>query len=481
MLFRSFTRGATTRCVVHGRRLADADRVEVEGGGVAVTIESKGDDALVLSAKTAADANEGFRQVRVDGPAGLSNLLLVKVDDSAQNPEVEPNEDQAHATLLPRGAAGYGTLAPRDLDTFRFEARAGERLTVELEARRLGAPVTPVVTWFAPNGSPIVQGRDTQGIDGDVRFGVAVPADGAYAVQVRDNIYAGADGAVYRLRVTPAVEGESPAMRDQTPAAPRLVGAGTVVEDSLPRTNAVHRFRLSARAGVPVRVSAKAPTGSWLDPVLMLRKQAGASVAENDDGPSLEFDGTPDPDSRVDLTPTVDETLHVELSDRFGDGGPRYTYRLEVGPPLPDFALRIRAEASTTGALNLRPGDEAAVPFRVSADGRTGPITVRVEGRPAGASSEAVTVRPAPPPRTAAAPNGPIRSTVFGTIVIRASVDAPPGRGEWRVIGTADAGGRTVRREAVAVLTLDAVTLPPPTRPVTVRETRLPVTVLRRR
>jgi hypothetical protein len=414
------------------------------------------------------------------------------------------------------------------VDHLRVEARAGERRTIEVEARRLGAPVAPVVTVFNARGSPLTQRYETPGVEGDCRFDFTFPDDGSYTIQVRDNLYRGADGAVYRLRVSgePYATGLFPlggqagravevfasggsllSRRSKTVTLPDEPGAvvdpgpfdgpvgpvtvpmrlvvgtgpervetegaepGTTLNGRIDRPGEVDRYRLEVRAGEPVRVAVVAAAlGSWLDPVLTVRNDQGVVIAENDDAPSVEGESA---DSRLDLPAGTAGKVVVEVTDRFGDGGPGFAYRLVVGPPSADFGVELRPQggpdaeevgAGPSGAFHLRPGEEIAVPFRVRVEGRTGPITVRAGGLPTGVSAAPVTIRPA---------------ALGGSLRLRAAPDARRGRGEMQVVATATTpDGLSLRRLAFASLALDAVRFAMPSRPVTVRITRFPVSVV---
>ena len=95
-----------------------------------------------------------------------------------------------------------------------------------------------------------------------------------------------------------------------------------------------------------------ATLGSWLDSVLTLRDSKGNVVAESDDpgldpnamnnNPFFNNNGQTFPiDSRIEYTPTSDGELTVEIEDRFGDSGPEFAYRLDFGPPRPDFSVKL--------------------------------------------------------------------------------------------------------------------------------------------
>ena len=119
-------RGAVAEWTVTGRNLSAAKRFLISGEGVEVVDKAPGTDGSVRLTVRAADSAElGFREIRADGPEGISNLLLFRVDHLPQVVESEPNDDPARANAIPLGSAVAGVLRPRDLDHFRVAGRAG--------------------------------------------------------------------------------------------------------------------------------------------------------------------------------------------------------------------------------------------------------------------------------------------------------------------------------------------------------------------
>jgi hypothetical protein len=516
-----------------GRNLAQVDRIDVEGDGIEVTIKRGDDRSIVAEVRAELGATPGFRSVRVEGPDGYSNLRVVRVDRLGNQAEHEPNDTLDQATPLPRGFSGAGELKPQDIDHFLVDRRAGEKIAIEVEARRLGVPVAPVVTVMTPDGRALFQGRETPGVDGDCRFLYTVPSTGPYVIQVRDNLYRGGDGWCYRLRVSDepfatglfplggppgrsvtvtASGGNLSGPVSQTVKLPNLPGAvvdlkpfdspagkilapgrlvvgegpeanepdkpnepsasladGGTINGRIDRPGEVDRYRVRFNVGetVHLRVVA-APLGSWLDSVVTVRDPRGTVLAENDD-PTSTMDRAlrtaipgldPATDSRISFKVGSDQELTVEVSDRFGRGGPEYAYRLSVGSGQPDFAVFVPLEspfgtrsgatqgAGGTGTFNLEPGRELSVPFLVVPEGWSGSVAVRAEDLPAGVSAAPVNVRA--PGRT---PTGEVPAVGALTLVV--NPDAARRSGRFRVVARATLpGGRVVEREAAAAVSV---------------------------
>ncbi len=171
--------------------------------------------------------------------------------------------------------------------------------------------------------------------------------------------------------------------------------------------------------------------GSPLDSTLELTGAAGGRVAFNDDhddtGAGLE---THHADSLLTATLPATGTYYIRLGDVQHHGGAEYAYRLRVGPPRPDFDLRV-SPSSVNGRAN------GSVPLTVHAlrrDGFTGDIALALQDAPRGLALSGGTL-PA------------------GQDEVRVTLTLPPGLSAepyvLRLEGRATIDGRTVVREAV--------------------------------
>jgi hypothetical protein len=197
------TVGKTTEWTITGRNLNTVSRWIFSGEGIESSdVVAKADGtSATLKVKVGDKADPGYRELRALGSRGISNLVLFRVDRLDQVTEVEPNDDLAKAQPVGLGAAVVAVLKPQDLDHYRITAKAGARATIDVEAQRLGVPVVPVVTVLSATGNALAQSRETPGTDHDCRIAYTFPVDGEYVIQVRDNMYAGAEQATYRLRL----------------------------------------------------------------------------------------------------------------------------------------------------------------------------------------------------------------------------------------------------------------------------------------
>lgn len=165
-----------------------------------------------------------------------------------------------------------------------------------------------------------------------------------------------------------------------------------VLDGRIERAGEEHVFRFAGKAGTEVVAEIVARRlGSPLDSILTLTDAAGRRLATNDD---FEDKGagllTHHADSRISHTLPADGVYSVRIADTQRRGGPEYGYRLRVGPPQPDFELRV-----VPSSINVRAG--ATVPITVYAlrrDGFTGEIALALGAGPKGAALSGARIPP---------------------------------------------------------------------------------------
>src|SRR5262249_30583298 len=83
---------------------------------------------------------------------------------------------------------------------FRFTAKKGQRLVVEVESARLGSGVLPQLRLTDANRQ-LLASDDSQSLAGDVRVAFTAPAAGDYVVELSHSRYRRRKPALYRLRI----------------------------------------------------------------------------------------------------------------------------------------------------------------------------------------------------------------------------------------------------------------------------------------
>jgi hypothetical protein len=141
-------------------------------------------------------------------------------------------------------------------------------------------------------------------------------------------------------------------------------------------------FRFEGHAGQQVVADVEARRlDSPLDSVLRLTDAAGKQLAFNDDhedkGAGLD---THYADSYLRFTLPADGAYYVYLGDAQQAGGPEYAYRLRLGAPQPDFALRVVPSSITARAgMNI-----PITVYALRKDGFTNEITLALRNAPEG-------------------------------------------------------------------------------------------------
>jgi hypothetical protein len=244
-----------------------------------------------------------------------------------------------------------------------------------------------------------------------------IPADGEYVVEIHDSIYRGRDDFVYRITL-----GDASAVADALPAsvspkryARKLAGEGKlpeceekepnndqsqaqrvtlpiIVKGHIDAPGDCDVFRFEGRAGQEIVAEVMARRlGSPLDSVLRLTASDGRQIAFNDD---YEDQGsgllTHHADSYLMTSLPADGTYYLHLSDAQHKGGADFSYRLRIGPPQPDFELRV-----APSGLNARAGMNVPVTvYALRRDGFAGDIRLTLKGAPAGFSLSGGLLRP---------------------------------------------------------------------------------------
>lgn len=158
------------------------------------------------------EAPVGPYTLRAMSPDGMSNILLFTVGafpetadreiDARGKLAGEPlNDSPSMAQAIETPVTVNGTLTAGDRDFYRFQAKSGERLVLETEARRIGSAVDAALEIFDATGKRIARNQDAPGIGVDARIEFTAPADGDYVVSVRDSKFSKQQQNYYRLKI----------------------------------------------------------------------------------------------------------------------------------------------------------------------------------------------------------------------------------------------------------------------------------------
>jgi hypothetical protein len=178
---------------------------------------------VMVEVTIAPDAPPGARELRLVTARGVSNPLPFHV---GQVPEsVRPAMLSARLQVLGKEATALrkrppeeaekritlpctvnGQIASGEVNSYRFQARQGQRLVISTLARQLIPYVADAVPgWFQPvlvladaNGREVAYADDYR-FKPDPVILFEVPADGEYVFAIHDSIYRGREDFVYRI------------------------------------------------------------------------------------------------------------------------------------------------------------------------------------------------------------------------------------------------------------------------------------------
>jgi hypothetical protein len=374
------------------------------GSGAEVQLEGVNlGAARRVRVKVPPDAAVGSRlPVPVDVPGGpVLGKPTVVVGDL---PETETSEKPL---AIPGLANGRLKTAGAE-DTWRFPARKGEALLVEIAARRLGSPLDSVIEITDDQGRLVPRAtlrclaktyttfRDHDSSSSGIRI------ETWNDLGVNGYLLLGSE--LLRIRALPKNPDDD--CQFFTEGSQRRGYLGTTPTFH-PMGEPMYKVALHP-PGTPF-----APNGL---PLVTL-------YYRNDDG-----GGSLGKDSQLIFEPPADGTYRVRVRDTRGEGGPLHSYRLTVRPPRPGFSLRL---SPTKPSISKG----SALPITVTADrteGYEGPIELRLEDLPPGLNAPATTI-----------PAGE-NSTSFALF---ASADAtiPATAKPPQLVGWASIGGQEVR------------------------------------
>jgi hypothetical protein len=498
-------RGAEFRLLLKGAGLAEASEVMLYSPGVEFAgLEVGSDNEVTARIRARHDCPLGSHPFRLRTRQGLSELRIFRVTPFAVVSEEEPNSAVTGAQLVPPNVTIAGVIEAGDVDCFELSLRRGDRLAAEVEAIRLGGPMLDtVLAVFGPDGKRIVSVDDTPLFRQDPFVTIVAPADGRYVVQVRETSYDGDENSRYALHlgtfprpayvypaggqagktVTVRFGGDATGdfqqevrlpdaatdrhalfamhqdLTSPTPNPFRVSDFPNVLESErngdaqrdgtatvdlpaafngiLDRGGDVDHFRFrAAKGGVWHFETFAARLGSPIDSLLSIGDAAGNVLVSNDD------DGTHD--SRLVFTaPKADEYV-LSITDKRGEGGENFVYRVEAAEPrsrVAAFLPRPNRLSQERQAIVVPRGNRVMALLGTQRTGFDGKVLLAARGLPPGVSFSEANV----PPDLFCVP-----------VVVEAGAEAPLVGALAEVLATGESTGGTVTGGFVQVVDLVA-------------------------
>lgn len=206
------TPGSTTDVTIHGADLDDVEAVVFSHPGI-TAVPKKADpgpfddgprtlpDTFVVT--IAPNVPPGHHTVRCRGRYGLSNGRVFVVDPVPHTVEAEPNDTASQATeLTVPGVVDGRFTGGGDIDCFRLAGSRGQRLSIEVLARRIDSRADPVIRLLDPEGRLVDEARP--GATADPCLEVQLSEDGEHLLVVADAVHGNGPDHGYEIRVTAA-------------------------------------------------------------------------------------------------------------------------------------------------------------------------------------------------------------------------------------------------------------------------------------
>ena len=435
----NFAPGQQASLTAYGKGLKDVMYLWSPIGTFAYVADEKPDESVAyFDGMVSENVLPGVYETRVVTKHGVSGRKYLVVDDlptfsPPDNCEVNPPRTVAPAVCCINGQ--INALKPRYVS---LAMKKGQKLTIEVFARRLDSLMDPVLQFSNSDGKEIAFADDTPGLAGDALLAITAPADDTYTLQLRDVQYSGGAGHFFHLRIGgfAPVQGTLP-RRTSIGSDVQLVSdlsdailtkaaikaslslpvtantdygssIGTVVAtDVAPimeidpndtretatlipaearsiagrfdKSGDVDWYQIELTNGQHLCVTTHTRiVGSPADVVLQLWDSNGKMLQESDDVGSY--------DAQLSLKAPASGRFYIAVRELTGQGGPSWTYDADVQC---DGRLELSTQVDT---IALPQGGAAAIPVTVKRHGIDGSFELRAVNLPPGLTADPVVV-----------------------------------------------------------------------------------------
>jgi hypothetical protein len=173
----NFRPGQKATVVVNGKQLIGASGLWTPVGTLRPKEGSdlSKDQPVTFEGDVKADAVPGVYPARMVTNHGCSEAGWLVVDDLPSVALTPESQDRAVGQVVALPCCVEGQLNPVLSRFFRVALTAGQSVSVEVLARRLGSDLDPVVRVTGPNGNEIAYSDDLPGAEGDTQFSSPPP------------------------------------------------------------------------------------------------------------------------------------------------------------------------------------------------------------------------------------------------------------------------------------------------------------------
>jgi len=485
--------GTTGNLTVNGSNLAGVTNVWASFPGeiaLAPDVKDNGKNKAQVVYRTTvpADAPVGVHGIRVATPQGVSALRMIVVDDLASVASNNANKTRQTAQKLELPIAVDGKIDALARNYYQFTAKAGQIISFEVVARRMGSALDPLLRLLDANGRELTYSDDAPGLSGDAQICHTFPADGQYTLVVRDIRFQGGANHNYRLRI-----GDFPCISAPYPMAARrgqpvefafagihinnvqptkltipsdsgiqwynvgakrnggtssgfatvVVGTGHQAHESEPNNEPGQANRIELghnvngrfqQPGDSDRFVFSAKKGQKMTFEAVTRSLGSAAdlylqIQNKDGGKLAEVDDSGTNDGKLSFTFPSDGDFLLYAEDLHKRGGDQFAYHVAVSEATPKFKLTASADR-----INIPTGAAALITVTSAREGYNGPIQVSVDQLPKGTTCTPTVI-------------GPGRNSVV--LTLQAAADAPAGQlTTARVVGQGLVGESPIKATA---------------------------------
>jgi hypothetical protein len=304
----------------------------------------------------------GFHDAQLPLENRLTNAVPIVVTDLPtvlESQAAHATAQTAQTVVAPVGINGR-IQKEGELDVYSFRAKQGELFTFEAVSRREGSPLDSTLRVLDAKGRTLMEGDDmsefaTMSADGIIEDWRA-PADGTYAIEIRDLLQRGGPAFVYFLKITRP----EPAFQlfldtDKTELAPGT--SGVIFVNSVRKNGFAGEIALSID-GLPEGVTAfcdRIPP-NHRDGCIILTAAASAKLAVS----NIVVTGTATQPASKGSTRTL-HAVAQPLQETYVPGGGRGHWPVEshavaVGAPGDILGVKLSRQA-----IALAPGESVRV------------------------------------------------------------------------------------------------------------------------
>ncbi|MCH2599264.1 MAG: PPC domain-containing protein, partial [Pirellulales bacterium] len=199
---RNVQRGVENTIIFNGARLADAEEILFYSPGFDVVELTPEAGKATAKVNIAADCRLGEHVAHVRCKSGLTEYRTFWVGPFPAAAEVEPNSSFEAPQKIELNTTVHGVVTNEDVDYYAVELKAGQRISAEIEAMRLGTTLfDPYIAIIDAKRFELSADDDTPLTKQDAVASAVAKEDGTYYVMVRESSYAGNGNCRYNLHV----------------------------------------------------------------------------------------------------------------------------------------------------------------------------------------------------------------------------------------------------------------------------------------